>query len=171
MVFNITAIEALAPNLWIFIAHLIAFSLVIIILIIFAWKPTKNFMEKRKTLMNNEIKLAKDNKANAEALFQEATNKVIESKESAAKIQSLSEEKAHKYWETMVTKAKSEAILVRKKAQNDIDKLEIEFEKTKNEEIINIALIAAEELMKKKINNAENKKLVDSILDEIISND
>ena len=171
MIFNVTALEALSPNLWILIANLIAFSIVIIILIIFAWKPTKKFMNDRKDLINKEIQTAKDNKKNAEDLFQPATNKVIESKENATKIEELSEEKAHQYWENMVSKAKAEANLIKKKSQIDIDKLEIEFEKNKNEEIVNVALIAAEELMKKKINNEENKKLVDSILDAIISND
>lgn len=171
MVFNLSALDALAPNLWIFIAHIIAFTVVVIVLIWFAWKPTSKFMKKRKELINKELTDANNDKNKAKLLVKSANQKVTESTNQAMKIQELSEEQAHLHWETMIKKTKSDATLVMEKAQNDINKLEIEFEENMSEEIARVALIAAEELMKKNMDSKENKKIIDSIIKSIENNE
>ncbi|MGL4768627.1 MAG: hypothetical protein ACRCW6_00110 [Mycoplasmoidaceae bacterium] len=171
MIFNASPEVAITPNVWIFIAHLVAFTIVILILIFFAWKPTKKFLKDKKKIINSDLFEAQEQKENALKLFDDANAKILESKEQVVKIRELSEKQAHDRWEATIKKAKIDSDAIRSKALRDVSKLEVEFNKQKRNEISKVALLAAEELMKSKIDNQENNRLVDEIIREIENNE
>lgn len=157
-------INAIFPNAWAFVAHIIATIILLSFIIYFVWKPTKKYLERRKkTILKNVEEVEEKNKL-ANKNFELSKSELLESKEVASQIV----HKASLEAENIKTKIENNAIkkadFIQKEAFENIKKNEQEALLRVNKEASILALETAEILLSKKMNDEENQKMVDDII-------
>lgn len=149
------------------IAQVIGFLILLVLLRVFAWKKILGLLDKRRERIAQEFNNIEKSKADLEVL----------KAEYAAKISHI-EEEAHKRIESALVESKLISDETRKKAHLEaqviIDnaKASIKYEigKAKDElrnEIVDLTIKATENLIREKITEVEDKKLVKDFLDQV----
>jgi F-type H+-transporting ATPase subunit b len=157
-------ISKLIPNWISFVVQLLALIVLILAVIFFAYKPVKKIIKTRQDYIENNIKEAEENNAKAksnftaseEALIAKAkeANLIVENAKSAA----LSEqEKIKTDTEIMISKMKLQA-------EQDITKAKEDAKEDIRREMVDIALTASKEVLKREINSNDNEKIVDDFI-------
>ena len=156
--------DKLIPNVWAFLAQLIAFIVMVIIVIKLAYKPVHNYIVKREEyerkhlddIFKNQQQTENDKKASQEILAkanQEAISLVTAAKKEAEEekkkaLSALNEEMLRK-------RAEQEEILKR-----DHDKMLA----SAKDEIVEIAMMASKAILEKNVDNEDNRKIVDDVI-------
>ena len=76
-------ISDLFPNLWVFLTHIFAAIILLIVCIYIVWKPTKTNLAKRQEYIQNEINKAEEIRKNALKQLSVAEQTKIEAFENA----------------------------------------------------------------------------------------
>lgn len=157
----------LLPNIWIFISHLIAFIVLLIVITFLVWKPTKKFLTKKKSLINKTLDDAKK-------ISDEANNNLNISKQS--KINAIEEanmilKNAHNNASKIINYAKDDA---KKEALKIIERtnfyLEHKEKIMKNDyqqNVIKTALNIVENIFSDEKNDKSKQKYINDILNKI----
>lgn len=157
----------LLPNIWIFISHLIAFIVLLIVITFLVWKPTKKFLTKKKSLINKTLDDAKK-------ISDEANNNLNISKQS--KINAIEEanmilKNAHNNASKIINHAKDDA---KKEALKIIERtnfyLEHKEKIMKNDyqqNVIKTALNIVENIFSDEKNDKNKQKYINDILNKI----
>ena len=157
----------LLPNIWIFISHLIAFIVLLIVITFLVWKPTKKFLTKKKSLINKTLDDAKK-------ISDEANNNLNISKQS--KINAIEEanmilKNAHNNASKIINHAKDDA---KKEALKIIERtnfyLEHKEKIMKNDyqqNVIKTALNIVENIFSDEKNDKSKQKYINDILNKI----
>lgn len=146
------------------VATLINTALIMLMYRFFLHKKVMEILEKRKNLINGEIEEATAAKEKALATEKEYLTKLSESKDEARQIVSNAVSKARVREDEIVSAAQSEASRIRVKAEEDI---ETEKKRALNEiknQISELVIMAAGKVSEKEINEADNKKLIESFI-------
>ncbi|MHB1393271.1 MAG: F0F1 ATP synthase subunit B [Clostridia bacterium] len=129
--------------------------------------PVMNFIEQRKSTIQNEITITDNLKSEAYALKEEYANrlanidvekKVIidEARKMSGYIHEKSKKEAEKEKERILKSAETERRHLYEKAKEDLKK-----------ETAILSVDIAEEILKKKIDSNANRQILDSIIDEL----
>ena len=109
-----------------FLATIITFIVFVLLMNIILYKPVLTIMEKRKTVIDENYKLAEENKAKASELEQEKNIKLAEAKEDAKS-----------QYNDILTEFKTQRADIVASAQNtareDVERSKIELENVSNE--------------------------------------
>ncbi|AIV03799.1 F0F1 ATP synthase subunit B [Candidatus Malacoplasma girerdii] len=160
-------IDSLLPNLWVFLAHLLATVLLLIIIIWLVYKPTNEALKARSEYIQQQITDAENARSHALHDYEIASQTKIKAFSEAheiienAKNQAIDkkreiEKQAHKISEQIQNDAKLEA-----------NKIKNEMEKELHQKIVDIAFAASSALLKKEINTDNNKQFVDDFIKTI----
>lgn len=160
-------INAIFPNAWILVAHIIATIILFSLIIYFAWKPTKKYLEKRKKTILKNVEEAEEKNKLANENFELSKNELLESKDAASKIIHNASLEAESIKMKIENNAIKKANFIEKEALENIRKSEQEASLRINKEASILALEAAEILLSKKIDNEENQKMVDDIINNL----
>lgn len=165
---EISVIDKLIPNVWAFIAQLLAFIVLIVCVFFFAYKPVSKFIKKRKEYVQSNItqaeelnKQAKENKEKSEE----------ELKQTSIKAQDIYKENIEAIEKERTLKLSQLKKEIELKKQKELKQIEIEKQqaiKESKEEIVNIAFEASKQLLQREINEKDDKKLLSNFVDEII---
>lgn len=159
--------SALQIDVWVLIAHIIAITILLIVISVFAWKPTKKYIAERKKNMQEEIDKIAESKKLVESNIIESKELKMKSIDEASKIIELAEIDAYSVKE----KIKNEAIIdvkhIKDMANEDIIKKEKELRSNIENEVSNLAIELAESLIKKNIDKKANQKLIDDLIKDI----
>lgn len=164
---NSQIINQIFPNVYVLIAHVISLIFLLLLVIRLAWKPTKNYIEARTKEIQRKMEAAEKAQLESEKNLHISRMKLLESKNTAAEIIENAELDAEK------TKKKIEAVALNKASQiesegySKIKKQELELEKRKNLEVSKLALETAGIFLSKKIDEEENKKIIDDIVNDL----
>lgn len=162
-------VNQLFPNLWVFIAHIVATLIIIGAIIWFAWKPTKEFLKKRKDVIEKNVVESKEARIEANKNLEISKQELLDSKQTAREIINNATLEADELRKDIEKKAKNRAAFIEKEATENIKKQENELNKKINSQVFDLAFDTAEVLLGKKINKTENKDLVDSIIKDLES--
>ena len=144
-------------------------SIVVLFVIVkkLAYKPVKKFMDARTERVMAE-------KAQADALSEEASKKIEEynallTECETAKAEAIKEgEKlAHKESEQIITEAKEKAEEIIGKAEAKAQEKYNRAVEEANDYIVNLTIDASSMLLKREINDEDNKKIVENFLNSI----
>ena len=144
-------------------------SIVVLFVIVkkLAYKPVKKFMDARTERVMAE-------KAQADALNEEASKKIEEynallTECETAKAEAIKEgEKlAHKESEQIITEAKEKAAEIIGKAEAKAQEKYNRAVEEANDYIVNLTIDASSMLLKREINDEDNKKIVENFLNSI----
>ena len=138
------------------------------------FEPIRKFMTKRQEEIANEVNAAEKIREEAEDLVAEGDRKVEEANETVKRKEAeIEQEKlvALNERERILAEARKEAEEIRSAAKRDAD---AEREKTvldAKKDIIDLAVLVAQNILEREITAADNDKLVDECLKELKRND
>lgn len=157
-------VKKIFPNVWDFLATLLAFIVLVLVAFWFGYKPIKEYIKKRGEYVEGKIKTAEDRETKSRGLVSEAETKLAESKKSAVLIVEKAREDANKQKAEIIEQAKQEAKQVKEKAEQEIAQ---EIESSKDDihrEIVSVALDASKKVLEREVTSEDNARLVDDFV-------
>lgn len=152
------------PN---FVAQIAALVVLIIIGIVVGYKPLKKMLKKRSDYVENHILEAENKNAEASKNIVQANELIIESKKNATEIIEKAEKDAKAIHDQMIEKTEQEISQMKKLAAEDIKRSQQEALDEIHDEIISVALVASEAILKREVNEQDNTRIVNDFIKEI----
>lgn len=162
-----TISDKLVPNLLSFVIQLVSFLILLIVVFVFAYKPVKKILKKRADYVENEIKEARENNLTAQKSIDEAKEIVANSKLQASEIIQNAERQGQEKYDALIEQAKSEVEEMKLDAQEDIKRAKEEAIQEIHDEMVNVALSASEEILKREVDSQDNKRLAEDFINHL----
>lgn len=159
-------INLLFPNIWVFLAHVLATIVLLVVVIWLAWKPTKKYLQKRKEVIQKEISEAEDKNKLATENFEKSKMEIMESKITANSIVEGATLEAQQLKIKMEKEAIKSSEQIKLEANVAIKKQEKDMQAKIRDEVSDLAFAAAESLISKEIDRESNQKIIDQIIKE-----
>jgi len=150
-----------------FVWTIITFLILLTLLSKFAWKPLLNALEKREDEITNSLENAEKARKELERLTSEGDEIIAQARSEAQAIVSEGKKAADQLKESTLLKAKEEAVTNLEQAKEQI---QVEKDKAIAEikgEVVGLSLSIAEKLVKKNLNEEDNKSLINESLKHI----
>jgi F-type H+-transporting ATPase subunit b len=158
--------EGLGINLPSLIAFTVSFIILFVILSLFAYKPIVKMLNERQAKIKESLELAEkirqetahgeeEIKAQIEKARKEGQAVIAQATQIGERIREEAKDSARQEAESLITKARAEIQLERDKT---IDGLRAEF--------ADIAILAAEKVIKETVDKNKHRKLIDDVLKE-----
>ena len=162
-----TISEKLIPNWISFVIQFLSFLILLTVVFVFAYKPVKKILKKRADFVENEIKEARENNLIAQKNVEEAKEMVATSKVQASAIIKNAEQQGHEQYDAIIEQAKSDVEEMKKDAQKDIERAKEEAIQDIRNEMVSVALSASEEILKREVDNKDNKRLAEDFINRL----
>ena len=162
-----TISDKLVPNLLSFVIQFISFLILLIVVFFVAYKPVKKLLKKRADYVENEIKEARENNLIAQKSIDEAKETLAASKVQASEIIKTAEKQGQEKYDALIEQAKSDVEEMKKGAQEDIERAKEEAIKDIHDEMVNVALSASEEILKREVDSKDNKRLAEDFINRL----
>ena len=162
-----TISEKLVPNLLSFVIQFLSFVILLTVVFIFAYKPVKKILKKRADYVEKEIQEACNNNLESMKSLQEAKETIATSKIQASKIIQSAEKTGQEKYEAMLANAKAEVAEMKQAAQEDIERAKQEALEEIRNEMVKVALEASEEILKREVDNDDNKRLAEDFINRL----
>lgn len=133
----------------------------------FLFQPVKRFMDERSNSIQEAIETAEQKNIEAEKLNEEYKTKLEQAHEEGREIIRNSTKNAEKKSEEILTAAKEDAQKIKAKAYKDIEQEKEHTVQTLKGEVASIAVLAAEKIINKTIDEDVNRNLIDEVINEI----
>ena len=165
---NITS--KLVPNLWAFLTQLIAFILMILIVIKFAYKPVHKFLETRKNYVKDNLESAEKQNKDAQATLDQAHKNLASSKKEASDIIVQAKKQAEEDKSVYNKQLQDELRLKRIAAEKDIALEKQQALEEAKGQMVDIALAASSSLLGRKVDAEADKKYVAQFVEDLSGN-
>ena len=162
-----TISEKLVPNLLSFVIQFLSFAILLVVVFVFAYKPVKRILKKRADFVENEIKEARENNLTAQRSVDEAKEIVASSKVQASAIIQKAEQQGQEQYDALIAQAKDEVVMMKKDAEKDIERAKEEALQDIRNEMVKVALGASEEILKREVDNDDNKRLAEDFINRL----
>ena len=159
--------QKLVPNLLSFVVQFLSFLVLILVVFILAYKPVKKILKKRADYIENEIKEARESNLEAQKSVDEAKEMVASSKLQASEIIARAEKQGQERYDMMLVSANNEIIEMKKEAEKDIERAKEEAIQDIRNEMVNVALSASEEILKREVDSKDNKRLAEDFINRL----
>ena len=159
--------EKLVPNWVSFVVQFLSFLILLLVVFFLAYKPVKKILKKRADYVENEIKQAKENNDQAQASIEEAKQLVASSKEKASEIIKNAENQGQERFDAIILEAKQEVAEMKKTAEQDIERAKEDAIQDIRSEMVNVALSASKEILKREVDSKDNTKLAEDFINRI----
>lgn len=164
-------INNLLPNLWVFLTHIFAAIVLLIVCIYLVWNPTKTSLAKRQAYIQNEINQAEEIKNKALKQLAIAEQSKIEAFENAKKIIEDANKQAYHNKAEIEQQAINNSQRIMQQAENDAKKIKTSIEQKMNQQIIDLAFEASSALLKSKVSKKDSKSFVQDFIAELEKQD
>ena len=162
-----TIADKLVPNLLSFVIQLSSFIILLLVVFFFAYKPVKKMLNKRADHIQEEIDQAEENHALALKETAEAKTLLADSKVHASEIIDAATKRGNEKYEEIVASAKRDVEEMRQAAQEDIERSKQEALQDIRNEMVNVALTASKEILKREVDSEDNTKLAEDFIDRL----
>ena len=132
----------------------------------FFWKPIMNIMEKRQEIISSDLDSAKAKQEEAEQLKKEYETALADAKGKAAEIVADARKRSLEEREVAVKKTQEETAKMMENAKNAIEEERSKALQGVQSEIAGIAMVAAQKVIGKNIDNETNQQYLDDFLNE-----
>ncbi|HZW37684.1 MAG: F0F1 ATP synthase subunit B [Syntrophothermus sp.] len=148
----------------------VTFLILLFVLKKTAWKPILAALDQRENAIREALERAEKAKEEAQKLLDQNKADQMKAEDEAKKIIEQSRAYAEKIREDLMKKSKEDANKLVENAMTEIDRKKTEaFEELKGQ-IANIAVNAAEKILKQNLDRKAQEKIVDTYLSEIKKN-
>lgn len=158
---------SLLPNIWIFISHFIAFIVLLVVMSVLVWKPTKKFLTKKQTLINKALDEAKKTIDEANNNLDLAKQNKIKAIEKANIMLKEAQDNASQIINNAKNNAKKEAIKIINKTNFDLESEKKQMRKEYQQNVIGTAFNIVENIFLDEKNDKNKQKYLNNILDKI----
>jgi len=159
--------ERLIPSWLSFVVQLSSFIILLLVVFFVAYKPVKRILAKRADYVENQIKEAAENNASALKDNEIAKANVANSKKEASQIIANAEKAGQEKYDEIILEAKAEVSEMKKQAEIDIERAKEDAKQDIRNEMVNVAISASEEILKREVDNADNKRLAEEFIDQL----
>lgn len=146
--------------------HLLNFALLAVGLFFLLYKPVKKFMDKRKEEIESEIKKGEDLQKEATELKATYEAKLTEAEEESERIKSEAFDSANNESARIIREANADAKAIREEADKELEELRRDTIAQAKDELAEVALRIADEVIGREVSREDNKRIVDECLDE-----
>lgn len=162
-----TFLGKLIPNWVSFVVQLSALLVLILVVIIFGYKPIKKIIKKRQDYIESNIKEAEQSKAVWKENELKSKETVLASDRTAANI--VAEAKANAVIERnkILEQTQEDVAKMKLEAENDIARMELEAQDKIKKEIVNVALDASKELLGREVSSKDNNRLLEEFIEDV----
>lgn len=160
-------VNNLFPNLWVFLTHIIAAVVLVVLMTWLVWKPTKNSLQKRHDYIAKEIADAQKAKETATMELNEANQLKVTALSQAMTITTQAKAEAFGIIEKARLEAKQTANKIVNDAKEDVEKEKRDARANAQDNIINIAFDVAESVLDKEVTKQDKDKYIDDLLESI----
>lgn len=157
----------LIPNWISFVIQLSSFLILLLVVFFVAYKPVKRMMQRRADHIENEIKQAEEKNVLAAASVNEAKELVSSSKLKASEIIKNAEVQGQEKYDAIILEAKQEVADMKKAAEEDIERAKEDAIQDIRSEMVNVALSASKEILKREVDKKDNVKLAEDFIDQL----
>ena len=157
----------LIPNWVSFVTQLGALVVLILVVIIFGYKPIKKIITKRQDYIEQNIRDAEEAKATWQENEKKSEETVLASNRTAANIVAEAKDTALKEKAKILEETALEVEKMKLEAENDIARMELEAQEEIRKEMVTIALDASKELLGREIDSKDNTRLIEEFIDEV----
>ena len=159
--------EKLIPNLLYFVVQFLSFIVLLLAVFFLAYKPVKRLLNKRADYIEEEVRQAKENNDLAAASVNEAKEMVNASKIKASEIVKNAEIQGQEKFDAMILEAKAEVAQMKKDAEEDIARAKEDAIQDIRNEMVNVALTASKEILKREVDTKDNVRLAEDFIDRL----
>ena len=160
----------LIPNWPSFVAQVGALIVLLVVVIVFAYKPVKKIVNKRQDYIESNIKEAEKSKAIWQENELKSKETVLASERTAADIVAEAKNDAQKERAAILEQTQLDVVKMKKDAENDIARMEEEAQEQIKKEIVSVALDASSELLGREVNSEDNTRLLEEFIEEVKKN-
>lgn len=165
------AVANALPNLYITLAQLGAFVVMVVIFFKFAYKPIKERLKARSDAVEKDMTDASKAKQEAQLDKETAAQNVKNSRVQAQKIVEDASKEATLKAENILSKANSDADNIRAQGEKDAMERKKQIEREARNVIVNTAIDASKQILGREINESDNEKVVDNFLEQMKKED
>ena len=159
--------QKLIPDWVSFVIQFSSFIILLLVVFFFAYKPVKRILQKRADHIQNEINEAEEKNALAATSVAEAKELVNSSKIKASEIIKNAEAQGQEKYDAIILEAKQEVAEMKDLAEQDIARAKEDAIQDIRSEMVNVALSASKEILKREIDSKDNVKLAEDFIDQL----
>ena len=159
--------NSLIPSWVSFAVQFAALVIMVIVIIFVAYKPVKKMLTKRAEYVENNIRDSETMKVEAEKNATATREALIASKKEAAEIISTAKAQALENKQTILEETQLEVNKMKALAEEDIAKSKEEAREEIRTEMVSVALAASEEVLKREVNEKDNKRVVEDFIKDL----
>lgn len=159
------------PNLYVTLAQLGAFLMMVFVFFRFCYKPLKKKIQARQEFVSTEIQEAKDKNQEASRNLELSEMNVKDSHVKAETIIADANKTATESAQEIIDKANEQAEAIRKQGEKDAEEIKKEVERKAHDEIVSTALAASKEILGRELTKEDNEKVIDDFIDKMTKED
>ncbi len=157
----------LVPDWFSLVIQLSSFIILLLVVFFVAYKPVKKMLQKRADFIQEEIEQAQKNHAEAVEQTNEAKKILSDSKAEASLIIANATKKGEEKYEAMILEAKEEVKEMKLAAQDDIEQAKVDALNDIRNEMVNVALSASKEILKREVDEKDNARLAEDFINRL----
>lgn len=159
------------PNVWAFLVQFIAFIIMIVLIIVFAYKPIKKYIDKRKELLEEEVNTARDKNLAADKTLIESEKIMANAHKKATQTINKSVKEAMLVKEEILAHTEKEIAMKREAEEIALNKQINNAKLDLHNEIVDVALKASKQILKREVTTSDNDKILNDFITEISGED
>lgn len=159
--------EKLIPSWLSFVVQFAALIVLLIVVFIFAYKPVKKMLAKRADYIESNIREAEEKNASADVNQKQAEEILLSSKKEAADIIERANNQAEINKQSILEETRLEVEKMKNQAEIDIENSKQEALDSIHNEMVEVALSASEEILKREVNKEDNARLAEEFVNNL----
>lgn len=159
--------ENLFGNIYAMLAQIVATIVLLVLIIVFAYKPAKKFLDKRRESLNNEVKETKEKNIEADKNLTESKENIRASKIKAQEIIEKAETDANIRKDEIIAETEQETKKMISDAQNVIKKQQEQAFNEIKDVVVGVALDASSKILEREVSEQDNQKIIDDFVNEV----
>lgn len=157
----------LVPDWFSLVIQLSSFIILLLVVFFVAYKPVKKLLQKRADFIQEEIEQAQKSHAEAVEQTKEAKKILSDSKAEASLIIANATKQGEEKYEAMILEAKEEVKEMKLAAQDDIEQAKVDALNDIRNEMVNVALSASKEILKREVDEKDNARLAEDFINRL----
>ena len=157
----------LIPSWTSFVMQIAAFIVLLVIVVFVAYKPVKRLLKQRQDYIEQEISDAEKNKAAAAINLAQSEESILASKKEASQIIEEAQNQAILRKEEILADARRQVEKMKLDAEADIARSRQEALDDIHHEMVEVALLTSQEILKREVNQKDDARLAKEFIDQL----
>lgn len=164
---NTDILANLMPNIWTIITQLLATLILFLVLKKLVWKPVKAIMDKRAVYEQERLEKAEQLRADNEKMNAQIQQELQQANKKASETIKQAQQEGNKVKEALISEGKEKAQALMNEAQQNIALAKSKMVEEMHQEIVDVAISAAEKMLQSKLDEKSDRDMVDKFVKEI----